>query len=136
MENRVLRAGVPSGIESILEQTLGVPAKPTICREEAIELVRRKISANAIAFQRIEISTEIVRRNALFDMTGARVRFPESKAYDACYVALIDPDISALWGHPAIWAFVPVDGRGEVILQDTQFPENTACPVLFIEVNT
>jgi hypothetical protein len=56
-------------------------------------------------------------------MSGARVAFPPGTTFERCYVALVDPQVEAEWGHDAKRAFVPAEGDGEVVLRDTSFPE-------------
>jgi len=128
------RPGLPSGFDAILEQGFGVSPKPALRRAEAADLVRRKVQSAEIPCQRMRISELPVDRDTLFDMTGRRVKFPEGARYDRCYVALVDPEVAAPWGHPASWAFVPVDGQGEVAVSSTEFPENAKGSIRFIEV--
>jgi hypothetical protein len=109
---------------------------PPIGREQAAERVRQKIAAEGLRCERLDLSDEPVDRRALFDMSGARVPFPfpEDPAYDRCYVALVDPDVGLGWAHEAHWAFVPADGEGEVVLQDTKLPEHMLGPVRLFPV--
>lgn len=118
----------------MLEVGFGVSAKPTIRREEAMRLVQERIERDQMHCQRVCISELPVDRDALFDMTGQRVQFPEGKEHDRCYVALLDSEVAAPWGHPAFWAFVPVDGQGDIVVLPTQFPENAKGSIRFIEV--
>jgi hypothetical protein len=90
-------------------------------RGEAAALVRAKLVADAVACERLEVSEIPVRRGHLWDMGRNRVQFPDGEAYEVCYVALVDPCVDAQWAHPAHWAFVPAAGRGEVVLQPTEF---------------
>lgn len=122
MANEPVRPGVPGGLDAIITNTYGVPARPTLNREDAARRVREKVKT--LGCERLDVSEEPVRRGALVDMSGARVSFPEGKTYDRCYVALVDPAMDAQWGHAAFWAFVPAAGDGDVILRPTQFPEH------------
>ncbi|HSN99280.1 MAG TPA: hypothetical protein VLS89_13385 [Candidatus Nanopelagicales bacterium] len=124
MASDVRRPGLPPGLPGVIEQGFDVPVTPTIGIEQAARLVREKIAAERLRCERLDVSELPVQRGALFDMSGARVPFPEGAAYDTCYVALIDPQVDAQWGHPAYWAFVPVDGGAAVVIQSTEFPEN------------
>jgi hypothetical protein len=124
MGSEIRRPGMPSGLDAVVEEGFHVPVKPNIGRAEAEARVRSKIEADGMPCERLDLSELPVQRDSLFDMTGARVTFPKGAAYDTCYVALIDPSVEAQWGHPAHWAFVPVDGSGEVAIQPTNFPEN------------
>jgi hypothetical protein len=129
MESETKRPGAPSGVGAILRDLYGMPERPTIDREDARSRVREK--AEALGCERLDLSLDPVRRGALVDMSGARVPFPGGKAYDRCFVALIDPDVDAGWGHAAFWAFVPAVGDGDVVVQTTQFPEHGSSPVRF-----
>jgi hypothetical protein len=119
--NKALRPGGPIGVEAVLREQFGVPPKPDIGFEAAAQAVRDAIARGAISCQRLEVSDRPVRRGALFDMSGARVPFPAGKEYERSYVALVDPDVEAQWAHSAHWAFVPAEGNGDVVLQDTRF---------------
>jgi len=134
MANEIRLPGLTSGVDRILEAGFGVSARPTVCRDEAFALVTQKIEREAIRCQRVCISELPVDRGTLFDMTGQRVSFPEGGGHDRCYVALLDSEPVAPWGHPAFWAFVPVDGRGDIVVSPTQFPANAKGSVRFIEV--
>lgn len=134
MGSEMRQVGIASGLEAILEVGFGVSARPTVRRDEALSILRHKIEQDGIAYQRLRMSELPVDRDALFDMTGKRVKFPESKQHDRCYVALLDSESAAPWGHPALWAFVPVDGKGDVVLAETEFPENAKGSIRFIEV--
>jgi hypothetical protein len=131
MASNVRHPGMPPGLEAVLERGFGVPVTPTIGRAGAAQRVREKLDAIKQPCERLDISEVPVPRGALFEMSGARVHFPEGTAYDTCYVALVDPDVAAQWGHPAFWAFVPVDGQAEVFLQPTEFPENASGSIRF-----
>ncbi|HZF49663.1 MAG TPA: hypothetical protein VE093_13485 [Polyangiaceae bacterium] len=135
MANRPLRPGLgQSGFAAVLEVGFNVPTVPTILRAEAAERVRRKIEAERIPCQRLDLSNEPVSRGSLFDMTGVRVLFPEGDTFDVCYVALIDPNVASQWGHAAFWAFVPSNGQGDTALRSTNFPENAKGSVTFSQV--
>ncbi len=134
MANDIRRPGMSSGFAAILESGFGVSPKPALRREEAVGLVRDSLSRNQIPCKRIRISELTVDRDSLFDMTGRRVKFPDGSAYERCYVALLDPEATSPWGHPAHWAFVPMDGVGDVIVSSTDFPENAKGSIRFIEV--
>ena len=127
MANEARRPGGPAGLAAV-ELDFGVTTAP-IGREQAAERVRREIAARALRCERLDLSDEPVNRRALFDMSCARVPFPPGRAYDRCYVALIDPDTHLGWGHSAHWAFVPADGEGPVMIQDTELPEHALGPV-------
>lgn len=135
MASNVRQAGMASGLDAILESGFGVSFKPTIRREDALTLLQVKIEREKIPCQRLRISELPVDRDTLFDMTGKRVQFPETKHHDRCYVALLDPEITAPWGHTALWAFVPADGNGDIVMSDTEFPENAKGSIRFFEVS-
>lgn len=116
--------GGPASIEPVLREGFGVPAMPSIQRGVAAQRVQSKLSAAGVPCERLELSDQPVRRGALFDAAGSRVPFPPGRVFNHCYVALIDPEIMARWAHPAHWAFVPIEGEGEVILQPTELPEH------------
>jgi len=122
VESKALRPGGPIGIEAVLREQFHMPAKLDIGIEAAARTVRQKIEQTQLRCERLDVSDRPVRRGALFDLSGARVPFPAGKGYERCYVALIDPDVDAEWGHPAHFAFVPAEG--DVVIQDTQFPEH------------
>lgn len=124
MASDVLRPGLHPGLGEVLREGFGVPLTPAIGFHAAARRVREKIAADQIPCERLDISDVPVQRGALFDMSGVRVPFPAGPAYDICYVALVDPEPDAQWSHPACWAFVPVDGEGDVVVQPTDFPEN------------
>lgn len=128
------RPGGPIGIEAVLREQFKVPATPNIGRAAASKLVREKIAAAALRCERLDLSDEPVHRGALFDMSGLRVPFPPGESYDRCYVALIDPSAHVQWAHRAHWAFAPADGEGDVVLQDTDFPEHALGSVRFHSV--
>ena len=117
------RPGGPSEAEAVLVREFGVPRHPAIGRDAAVQRVRERIVADNLRCERLDISDEVVPRDALFDMSGKRVEWPDGPAYDRCYVALIDPDAQLLWGHRAYWAFVPAGPEGEVVVRETDFPE-------------
>lgn len=135
MASNARQAGMVSGLDAILEAGFGVSIKPTVRRVEALAILMLKIEREKIPCQRLRISELPVDRDTLFDMTGKRVPFPETNKHDRCYVALLDPEIAAPWGHSALWAFVPVDGKDDIALLDTEFPENAKGSVRFIEVS-
>jgi len=134
MGNEMRQPGLSSGIDAILEFGFGVSARPTVRRDEAIRLLLQKIERDQINCQRLCMSELPVDRDTLFDMTGRRVQFPDSTNHDRCYVALLDSEIAAPWGHPALWAFVPVDGKDGIVVSPTEFPENAKGSIRFIEV--
>ncbi|HRI63703.1 MAG TPA: hypothetical protein PK156_05680 [Polyangium sp.] len=103
-------------------------------RDEAITRVQQKVATDKLTCQRLCISEMPVDRDTLFDMTGRRVPFPETAPYDRCYVALLDSEIVAPWGHPALWAFIPVDAQSDILFVPTQFPENAKGSIRFVEV--
>ena len=122
MASESLRPGTEPGLVRIVKERFNVPSEPTIGRAEAARRVRLKIEADRVPCERLDLSDIPVRRGSLFDMGGTRVAFPVGAPYESCYVALIDPRADAQWAHPAFWAFIPVAGDGEVVLQATQFP--------------
>jgi hypothetical protein len=124
MASEAARSSPPSGVSAVVEEWFRVPTMPTILRRDAAQRVREKIEQDAVTCERLDLSEEPVHRRALVDMSGERVPFPPGQAYDRCYVALIDPDTRAQWGHRAFWAFVPADGVGAVVIQPTDFPEH------------
>jgi hypothetical protein len=124
MASEPLRPGTAPGLVHIVEERFKVPANPAIGRVEAARLVRAKIEAKGTPCERLDLSDIPVRRGALFDMAGTRVPFPAGEPYERCYVALVDPRADAQWAHPALWAFVPAAGDGEVVLQSTELPEH------------
>jgi hypothetical protein len=113
----------------VLREQYDVPVAPTVGRALAAQRVREKIATAGLACERLDLSGRPVHRGALFDMSGERVPFPAGGAYDNCYVALIDPDAGLGWAHDAHWAFVPEDGDGDVVVQDTDLPEHGLGPV-------
>lgn len=129
------RPGMGAGIERILKEGFGVPPTPALGRAEAVRRVREKLQEEGIRWERLDVSELTVGRNALVDMAGNRVPFPEGPAHETCYVVLIDPNASAQWGHPAWWAFVPSDGSGEVVLKPTDLPQNALGTVRFLMVD-
>lgn len=134
MASDLRRPGTSPGIEAVLRERFHVPPLPSIGREEAARRALAAVEAQGKRCERIEVSDQPVARGALFDMAGARVRFPEGRAFDRCYVALVDPEPATRWGHPAHWAFVPADGEGDVVLQETLLPESSAGPVRLLSV--
>jgi hypothetical protein len=116
--------GAPSGLSRVIGEAFGEPEKPTLTRAEVLAKLEEALMARDIEHQRIEVSDVPVRRNALSDAAGRRVHFPPDRAYDRCFVALVDLDTNARWAHPAYWAFIPADGEGAVELQDTSLPEH------------
>lgn len=135
MGSEARRPGMTAGIEEILKEGFGVPPTPAIGRLEAVRRVLAKLDADGLHWEQLDVSELPVSRNALVDMGGHRVRFPDGPAYDACVVVLVDPNAAAQWGHPAWWAFVPSDGSGEVILEPTDLPENALGTVRFLRVS-
>lgn len=117
--------GTPSGLSAIIETMFGEPEKPTLTRAEVIALVEKTLVEHGITADRLDVSDAPVRRNALSDAAGRRVPFPEGVAYDRCFVVLVDHMADALWAHPARWAFVPADGKGQVELRDTRLPAHS-----------
>lgn len=136
MASEPRRPGGPPGIEAMLRAGFHVPVTPSIGRAEAARRVLAEVTAQGKRCERLDVSDQPVRRGALFNAAGARVSFPEGKAFDRCYVALIDPDPRARWAHAAHWAFVPADGEGDVVLQKTELPESASGPVRLLPVLT
>lgn len=134
MESKALRPHGSIGVEAVLPEQFKVPARPTIGFEAAALLIRDHIAREGLRCERLELSERPARRGALRDMSGARVPFPAGKQYDRCYVALVNPDVEAQWGHPAHFAFVPAEGNSVVVLQVTQFPEHPKGSVRLFEV--
>jgi len=134
MESNALRPGGPIGVDAVLPRQFKAPAKPAIGIEAAAELVRGEISRRAVHCEHLAVAARPVRRGALIDMSGKRVPFPEGKEYDRCYVALVDPDLDAQWAHPAYWAFVPAEGNGAAVLQETSLAEHYMGAVRFFGV--
>lgn len=99
-----------------------------VFQRKAVERIKEALKVRKISYEKLYISDAPARRGALFNAAGVRVPFPEGKAYDLCYIALVDPDHKARWGHPAHWAFVPMDDSG-VAIQDTNLPEHDKGPV-------
>jgi hypothetical protein len=124
METNPLRPGGPIGVDAVLPRQFKAPSKPVIGIEAATQLVRDAIAQGALQCERLAVSSRPVHRGALLDMSGARVPFPAGEQYDRCYVALVDPDMDAQWAHPAHWAFIPAEGNGAVVLQDTSLAEH------------
>ncbi len=122
MVSKPLRPGTAPGFEAILADLFRV--RPSIGRVEAARLIRAKIDLDGLRCERLDVSDVPVQRGLLIDMAGTRVPFPEGEPYRSCYVALVDPSVDALWGHPALWAFIPESGDGDVVFQPTQFPEH------------
>jgi hypothetical protein len=133
MESKTRTPGGPTGTEAVLQEEFGVPARPTMSRADAARLISTKIRSENIRCEAFEVSDQPVTRGALFDARGVRVTFPEGSSFDYCYVALVNPDVSARWGHPAHWAFVPVEGENEIVLQPTNSPEQQAGPVRLLK---
>jgi hypothetical protein len=117
-----------------LEDDFHVPLVPSIGRVEALAQVRAAAEALKLGAVSVALSDQPVARGALFDAAGARVPFPEDKAYDRCYVALLDPSPTTRWAHPAWWAFIPVEGDGPPVLRDTELPENQSGSVRLLPV--
>lgn len=127
--DRALKPGAPGGISQILTDAFGVSETPTLGRAEVARRIEQALRDRELAYEKLYISDAPVHRGALFDAAGKRVPFPSQRAYDRCFVALVDPDENARWSHPAYWAFVPADGSGEVELRDTSLPEHDKGPV-------
>lgn len=123
MESKAQRPRGSAGIERVLLDQFNVPSTPAIGVEAAVHLLRETIQKENVRCESLAVSGLPVRRGSLLDMSGARVPFPEGKEYDRCYVGFIDPDLDAEWAHPAHWVFVPAEGNGEPVLQDTDLPE-------------
>ncbi|MDI3282355.1 hypothetical protein [Polyangium sp. 15x6] len=124
--------GTAAGIDNILRNAFHVPPTPSLGIQEATLRIREGIAQKNIPCARLEISDAPVRRGTLFNAANVRVPFPEGAAYERCYVALVDPEPMARWGHPAHWAFVPADGEGEVAFTETNLPEHGKSAVLFL----
>jgi hypothetical protein len=124
-----LRPGARSGISHILTEAFGVSERPTLDRAEVARHIEQALHERELTYQKLYISDAPVHRGALFDAAGKRVPFPPQRAYDRCFVALVDPDQNARWSHPAYWAFVPADGGGEIEIRDTSLPEHDKGPV-------
>lgn len=116
-----LEAGVPPGIESMLTDSFGVPATPSIGRVQAIERIRVAIKESSKPGL-LRVSENPSRRGTLFDLFGRRVEFPAGARYDRCFIGLIDLDPLAAWAHAAEWVFVP-SVEGEVVFVETDAPE-------------
>jgi hypothetical protein len=124
MESEGRRPGGPPSVVDMLREKFDVPAAPALGRKEAAHRVREAAGERAHAPASLVLSDQPVARGALFDAAGARVPFPEGKAYDRCYVALLDPSPMTRWAHPAWWAFVPAGGEDAVVLRHTELPES------------
>ncbi len=116
--------GARSGLDAMIVEAFGEQPKPTLTRAEVMARVEQALMERNVTYDRIDISDVPIRRNALSDAAGRRVRFPEGDAYDRCFVALVDLNSNALWAHPALWAFVPADDREPVELRETSLPEH------------
>ncbi len=132
MANDARIPGVTAGIDRIVRDAFHVPSTPTLGVREATRRIREAVARQLVACQRLEISDAPVRRGTLFNAAGSRVSFPEGDRYERCYVALVDPEPMARWGHPAYWAFVPADGEDEVVFAPTNLPEHGKSAVLFL----
>jgi hypothetical protein len=132
MANEPQKPGGPPGIEAVLRDKFKVSAKPSIGRKEAEQRILEKIAEQGQRYERIDLSDQPVRRGALFNAAGARVPFPEDRAYDRVFIALLDPEPATRWAHAAYWAFVPAEGDAEVVLQPTDLPEHATGPVRLI----
>jgi hypothetical protein len=117
-----------------LEDDFHVPLVPSIGHVEALKHVRAVAKDQTSGAVSIALSDQPVARGALFDAAGARVPFPEGKAYDRCYVALLDPSPTTRWAHPAWWAFVPAGGDAPTVLRGTELPENQSGSVRLLPV--
>ena len=126
MGSKGRRPGGPSGIVEMLKTEFHVPETPALGREEAARRIREFVSEGPAATALLTLSDQPVMRGALFDAAGVRVAFPEGRAYERCYVGLLDPSPSARWAHHAWWAFVPAGGEGPVSLRETELPENSS----------
>ena len=134
MANEPLRPGGRPGLLATLEDDFHVPLVPSIGRVQALEQIRAAAKDKALGAVSLALSDQPVARGALFDAAGVRVRFPEGKAYDRCYVALVDPSPTTRWAHPAWWAFIPVEGDAPAVLRETQLPENQSGSVRLLPV--
>lgn len=134
MASEPVQPGTSSGLQAILEQRFKVSTMPSIRREEAAQRVRKKIEEDDLPCECLDISERPVRRRALVDLAGARVRFPEGEAYDRSYVGFIDPDVELQWGHPAYWVFIPARGDAPAVVHPTEFPEHSSISVRFVPV--
>ena len=135
MASSARKPGGPAGLEAVTERQFGVPVRPAIGRDEAARRVRERIAEGGLRCERLDVSDKPVPRGTFFDMSGARVPFPEGEAYDHCYVALIDPDVAARWTHPAHFAFVPAGGNDAVVIQATDRPEHPSGQVRLFPVS-
>jgi hypothetical protein len=127
--------GGPAGIERVLRERFRVSPTPTIGRDEAARRILEKARQQNVRCERLDVSDQPVSRGSLFNAAGARVLFPEGDVFDRSYVALIDPEPTARWAHPAYWAFVPASGEGDVVLKDTDLPEHRTGPVRLLPVS-
>jgi hypothetical protein len=128
------RPGGPADLGELLADVFGVAPGPFMDRDEAQRRVIAEVKRKALHGERIFLSDQLVRRGALFDASGARVGFPEGDAYERCYVALVDPEPEARWGHPAYFAFVPADRAAPTQLCETLLPEHTGGSVRLLPV--
>ena len=104
------KAGGPAGLVKMTEELFAMPMQPTILRSDALGRLRRLLSERKVEAGAISLSDEPVRRGVLFDAGGKRVDFPIGPAFERAWVALVDLDPAARWAHPAMWAFIPVEG--------------------------
>lgn len=118
------RPGASSGLSAIITNEFDVSDKPSLSREEVLERVERALAERGVKYDLIAVSDTPVRRNALIDAGNRRVSFPNGRAYERCFVALVDLHAGARWAHPAYWAFVPADGLESVVLHQTSLPEH------------
>lgn len=124
------RLGGPPDILKVLADVFEVPAGPFRSREDARnQVLVAAREAGVPEGARIFLSDDLVRRGALFDASGARVTFPDGDAYERCFVALVDPDPEARWGHPAHFAFVPAGAGAKTVLSPTSLPEHPGSSV-------
>ncbi len=125
MVSKALRPGGSIGVEAVLREQFKVSPVPNIGWAAAVRRVHDRLApADAPRCKRLDVSDAPIPRGALFDMSGARVPFPQGERYDRSFVALVDPDPGLGWAHRAYWAFVPAGGEGDVVLQETDLPEH------------
>lgn len=126
------------GVERVAAVGFGLSPTPMLTRDEAVARIRRALTARPeIRCVELRISSGAVHRHGLFDMGGGQVAFPREgdARFDHCFVALIDPAPTAMWAHPAWWAFVPARGgprneaEPDVELVPTTLPEHPRGPV-------